>query len=89
VNQDLCEGCGLCAKRCPFQAIKIENDKSFVNEEKCYGCGVCAVTCPTEAIKLHRIERSHIYKNPLELIETIYRENRVDKKKSNSIHIPQ
>jgi NAD-dependent dihydropyrimidine dehydrogenase PreA subunit/DNA-binding Lrp family transcriptional regulator len=79
VNQDLCKGCGLCAERCPFQAIKIENDKSYVNEEKCYGCGVCAVTCPTEAIKLHRIERSHIYKNPLELMDTIYRENRINK----------
>lgn len=78
VNHELCKGCGLCAERCPFQAIKIENDKSFVEEKKCYGCGVCAVTCPTEAIKLHRIERSNIFKNPIELMKTIYQENRTD-----------
>ena len=79
VNQDLCKGCGLCGERCPFQAITIENDKSYVNAKKCYGCGVCAVTCPTKAIKLHRIERSQLYKNPLELMQKIYQENRIKK----------
>jgi len=78
VNHDLCEGCGLCEERCPFQAIKIESNKFFVDSDKCYGCGVCAITCPTEAIKLHRIERSTIFKNPLELMNTIYKENRTD-----------
>jgi len=76
VNQDLCKGCELCVKRCPFKAITIDNEKSFVDPNKCYGCGVCAVTCPTGAIKLHRTERSHIYENPLELMDKIYRENR-------------
>jgi ferredoxin len=78
VSQDQCKGCGLCAERCPFQAIKLENNKSIVDSKKCYGCGVCAVTCPTGAIKLHRMERSHIFKNPLELMGTIYKENRAD-----------
>ncbi len=76
VNQDLCKGCGLCMKRCPFKAITIENDKSFVESSKCYGCGVCAVTCPTGAIKLHREERSHIYENFLDVTTKIYKENR-------------
>jgi ferredoxin/DNA-binding Lrp family transcriptional regulator len=76
VNQDLCKGCELCVKRCPFKAITIDNEKSFVDPNKCYGCGVCAVTCPTGAIKLHRTERSHIYENPLELLGKIYKENR-------------
>ena len=78
VNHNLCKGCGVCAERCPFQAIKIENNKSVVDSKRCYGCGVCAVTCPTEAIKLHRIERSKLFKNPLELMNTIYQENRTD-----------
>ncbi|MFW9825267.1 MAG: ATP-binding protein [Candidatus Thorarchaeota archaeon] len=79
VNQELCQGCGLCIERCPFNAIKIKNDKSFVITERCYGCGACAVTCPTKAIKIYRAERSHIYKNPLELMKRIYIENRIDK----------
>jgi len=79
VNQDLCKGCELCSERCPFQAITIDNAKSYVNAKKCYGCGVCAVTCPTNAIKLHRIERSHLFKNPIELMQKIYQENRSEK----------
>ena len=54
-------------------------EKSQVISGKCYGCGVCAVTCPNEAIKLHRVERSQIYKNPIELIQKIYQENRTEK----------
>jgi len=76
VEQDLCKGCGLCVKRCPFQAVTIENGKSIVKNEKCYGCGLCAVTCPTGAIKLHRLERSHIFNDVAELMKKIYHENR-------------
>ncbi|TFG11370.1 MAG: hypothetical protein EU535_07295 [Promethearchaeota archaeon] len=43
-----------------------------MNDKSCWGCGVCAVTCPTGAIKLHRLERSHIYENGMELMDTIY-----------------
>ncbi|MFW9952111.1 MAG: DUF362 domain-containing protein [Candidatus Thorarchaeota archaeon] len=76
VNKDLCKGCGLCVKRCPFQAVTIENEKSTVDSKKCYGCGVCAVTCPTGAIKLHRLERSHIFNDIADLTNKIYNENR-------------
>jgi len=76
VDQDLCKGCGLCVKRCPFSAITFENEKSQVNQKKCFGCGVCAVTCPTGAIKIHRAERSEIPVNFKELMDKIYQENR-------------
>lgn len=75
VDQDLCKGCGLCAKRCIFKAITVD-EKSYVDPKKCYGCGVCAVTCPTSAIKLHREERSEILENFKELTERVYDENR-------------
>jgi ferredoxin len=79
VDQDLCKGCGLCTKRCPFKAISIENEKASVNPNKCYGCGVCAITCPTGAIRLHREERSQIYENHLTLSSKIFQENRARK----------
>jgi heterodisulfide reductase subunit A-like polyferredoxin len=77
VDENLCKGCGLCANRCPFNAVSIENEKAKVNDKSCWGCGVCAVTCPTGAIKLHRLERSHIHENAMELMDTIYKENRM------------
>jgi ferredoxin/DNA-binding Lrp family transcriptional regulator len=76
VNRNLCTGCALCVKRCPFKAITIKKEKAKVNPKKCYGCGVCSVTCVPEAIKLTRIERSQIYNNTNELFEKIYQENR-------------
>ena len=78
VDQDTCKGCGLCAERCPFKAITVENEKASVNPNRCYGCGACAVTCPTGAIKLHREERSYIYENALKLSSKIYQENRTN-----------
>lgn len=76
VDQDLCQGCGLCLERCVFEAVQMDNEKAFVSPDKCFGCGVCAVTCPTEAIGLTRHERSPIYDNPMELMARIYTENR-------------
>ena len=74
VNQELCKGCGLCARRCVYEAITVEEEKASVDPEKCYGCGVCGVTCPTEAVKLYRMERSLHYPNPIALTDQIYKE---------------
>jgi len=74
VDQDLCEGCGLCARRCFYEVITVEDKKASVDPEKCYGCGVCASTCPTEAMKLYRVERSEHYPNPIALTNQIYKE---------------
>ena len=79
VDQESCKGCGLCANRCPFNAIAIENEKASVVPNKCYGCGVCAVTCPTGAIKLYRDERTQILENHLALAGKIFKENRANK----------
>jgi len=76
INHNLCTGCALCAKRCPFKAITIKKEKGKVDPKKCYGCGVCTVACIPKAVKLHRIERSHIYSDTTHLFEKIYQENR-------------
>lgn len=49
INEDKCVKCGLCAKVCPYFAIKME-EKINVNTEKCFGCGLCESKCPTKAI---------------------------------------
>jgi heterodisulfide reductase subunit A len=43
--------CGICAERCPYGAIKIEEKKpAQVLTAMCHGCGTCAAECPADAI---------------------------------------
>ncbi|MEM2675990.1 MAG: CoB-CoM heterodisulfide reductase HdrA2 [Candidatus Bathyarchaeia archaeon] len=44
--------CGVCAERCPYGAIKIEEKKpAQVVTAMCHGCGTCAAECPADAIQ--------------------------------------
>ncbi len=48
-----CNQCGLCAKRCPYGAIAVSEDKEpSVIKALCKGCGLCAADCPTESISI-------------------------------------
>ena len=54
VDYDKCNGCGICAQRCKWGALKFEvtTEKANVDIFKCYGCGLCQTGCPRGAIKL-------------------------------------
>lgn len=46
-----CTGCGVCAEKCPKNAIVMEKDKSgflypSLNPELCVKCGMCEKACP-------------------------------------------
>jgi dihydroorotate dehydrogenase (NAD+) catalytic subunit len=49
VDQELCNGCGLCEKACVYAAVRM-NGKAAIDPKSCTGCGLCVSVCPTEAI---------------------------------------
>ena len=51
INEDLCSGCGICLKSCPYSAIELKDGKAKINAVICKGCGNCASTCPSGAIE--------------------------------------
>lgn len=44
-----CNGCTLCIKKCPIQAIELQ-DKKAVIQDACNFCGICISICPQKAI---------------------------------------
>lgn len=51
VNEELCIGCGSCARICAHGGPIIENRKAHIDTDKCVGCGRCLAVCPKNAIK--------------------------------------
>jgi Pyruvate/2-oxoacid:ferredoxin oxidoreductase delta subunit len=54
IDQEACDPCGRCARRCPFAAITADPvGRPRLETSACRGCGLCSTTCPTEAIAMH------------------------------------
>jgi len=60
VNFKKCNGCGLCAEKCRFEAIKMVKGKPKVNPFLCEGCGACEIICPQKAITLKSVQNGEI-----------------------------
>lgn len=51
IDEDKCNGCGLCADACHEGAIGIINGKAkLISDDYCDGLGACLPNCPTGAI---------------------------------------
>ncbi len=59
--KDLCRGCEICLKLCPYKAIrKNEKDEIEIIQVLCKGCGVCGASCPKKAIKIKHFTNEQI-----------------------------
>ena len=49
LDEEKCEGCTNCIKRCPTEAIRVRNGKAHIISERCIDCGECIRICPHHA----------------------------------------
>lgn len=51
IDDDMCNGCGVCVDECPTGAIKVEQEKAKIYMEECIRCALCHDVCPQDAVR--------------------------------------
>jgi len=64
IDTEFCTQCGICAKVCPYGAIRPPNVRTDkypeVIEAACSGCGTCAAECPMDVISMRHFNDTQI-----------------------------
>lgn len=63
VDAVLCDECGICKKKCPYDAVEL-HPKPIFDEEKCNGCWACFNHCPELAIYTKKFRGIGHYPRP-------------------------
>ena len=67
IDADACVGCGVCADKCAFHALRISDEgKAVANNLLCEGCGLCSSLCPQGAITQTDVADSSIFTSTFE-----------------------
>lgn len=55
IDQELCNGCGICEMSCSMDVIRIDetSGKAVIRyREECVCCGFCETDCPRKAVSV-------------------------------------
>jgi coenzyme F420-reducing hydrogenase delta subunit/ferredoxin len=56
IDPAACQACGICARRCPVEAIAGGRDLvHIIDQEKCIRCGTCFAGCPARFAAIRKI----------------------------------
>jgi len=57
IDEEKCDGCGICVTPCVEGAIRIVDGKAkVIKDEFCDGAGVCLAVCPVGALTIEQRE---------------------------------
>ncbi|MGD9333905.1 MAG: CoB--CoM heterodisulfide reductase iron-sulfur subunit A family protein [Desulfobacterales bacterium] len=64
VDEDNCNGCGICERVCPYGAIHVIEINGLITARStpasCKGCGLCAASCPSKAVDMYHFSHHQI-----------------------------
>ena len=62
IDEDKCNGCGLCIPACPYEARELHPWKKLatVNAALCQACGACAVVCRNKACTVRNLSAGQV-----------------------------
>ena len=53
LDEEKCNGCGMCTKVCPHEVFELSGGKArIINRDYCMECGACALNCAVNAISV-------------------------------------
>lgn len=62
LDEDRCQGCGLCVEACPKKILAIDRSRinkrghapvAVIDVKRCISCALCALMCPDVAIEVN------------------------------------